>query len=87
MNEQELDQKFKDYAAKYAIETCCFHNNLSDILNLPFYLKKVVSVYIDEAESNDEIDHINSLRTESQGNNSYAIYYSFTRNKTPYNNM
>ncbi len=78
MNEQELDQKFRDYASKYPINTCCFHTDLTDILTLPYYLKKVVSAYIDEAESNNKIDHINSLRTESQGNNHYAIYYSFT---------
>jgi len=78
MTEQELDQKFRDYAAKYAVNTCCFHTNLSDILGLPYYLKKVVDAYIDEAESNDTIDHINSLRTEAQGGNSHAIYYSFT---------
>lgn len=45
----------------------------------------MVNIYIEEAESNDEIDHINSLRTESQGENSYAIYYSFTPKIVPNN--
>ena len=37
MNEQELDQKFKDYGIKYPLDTCCFHTNLADILILPSY--------------------------------------------------
>ena len=78
MTDEQLNLKFEEYGKKYPVNTCVFHNELTTIINLPFYLKKIVSAYIDEAESNPEIDHINSLRVVSQGNYGHAIYYSYT---------
>jgi len=78
MTNEELNEKFEQYGKRYPHKTCVFHTELQTIKNLPFYLKKIVSVYIDEAETNPEIDHINSLRVESQGKNGHAIYYTYT---------
>ena len=78
MNEEELNEKFKQYGMKYPLNTCVFHTELDTILSLPLYLKRSVSFYIDEAENNPEIVHINSFRLEKQAKYEYAIFYSFT---------
>lgn len=82
MTEAELDQKFKAYARKYPVSTCVFNNELNRILAFPMYLKQVVSLYIDIAEEDSEIDHINSFRLEKQSKNAYAIFYSYTPRST-----
>ncbi|MBK9982093.1 MAG: hypothetical protein IPP15_06645 [Saprospiraceae bacterium] len=78
MTESELDQKFIAYAKKYPFDTCVFHHELNRILAFPIYLKQVVSLYIDIAEEDPEIDHINSFRLEKQTENAWAIFYSYT---------
>lgn len=77
MTNEELDNKFINYSKKYPVETCVFHNDIHSILNLPYYLKLVVSIYVDKAEGDPNIDHINSLRIEKQGDHGHAIYYSY----------
>jgi len=76
MNEEKLNMKFINYGKKHPFKSCVFHTNLNRILNLPYYLKQIVSVYIDEAENNPEVDHINSLYVEPQGKHGHAIFYS-----------
>ncbi len=81
MTEPQLDQKFISYAKKYPVDTCAFHKELDRILAFPKYLKQVVSLYIDIAEEDPEIDHINSFRLEKQADNAWAIFYSYTPKK------
>jgi len=69
------DLKFENYGKKYPFKNCVFHNDLLTIKSLPLYLKMIVSTYIDEAERNPEVYHINSLRVESH-KHGHEIYYS-----------
>jgi len=62
MEEKDIDQKINEYAKKYPFDTCCFHNELGNILSLSYSSKKLISAYIDYAEEDPEIDHINSLK-------------------------